>query len=60
MKSKTILLFLLFFSICINTYSQIDPNEPVPTTAYPLRLQFPQAYTPEPYGLDAVISSRCF
>ncbi len=56
MKSKTILLFLLLFSICINSYSQIDPNEPVSNTFYPLRLEFPRVFTQEPYGIDAVVS----
>ncbi|MEO8513184.1 MAG: T9SS type A sorting domain-containing protein [Ignavibacteria bacterium] len=60
MKSKTILMFLLFFSICINSYSQIDPNEPVPNSNLPLRLEFPQAYSPDPYGVDAVISVGAF
>ncbi len=57
MKSKTILMFLMFFSICINSYSQVDPNEPVPTVAYPLRLEFPMVFAPEPYGIDAITIS---
>ncbi len=56
MKSKAILLFLLFFSICFNAYSQIDPNEPVSKNAYPLRFEMPRVYAPAPYGVDAVIS----
>ncbi len=60
MKSKTILMFLLFFSICINSYSQVDPNEPVSTVAYPLRLELPRVFAPEPYGIDAVISVGAF
>lgn len=60
MKSKLILLFLLAFSICINTFAQIDPNEQVATNSYPLRLIMPKAFAPEPYGIDAVISVGAF
>jgi hypothetical protein len=60
MKSKSILLFLLAFSICVNAYSQVDPNEQVARNSYPLRLILPKVFTPEPYGLDAVISVGAF
>ena len=53
-------MFLLFFSICINAYSQVDPNEPVSKNAYPLKLEYPRVYTSEPYGVDAVISVGAF
>ena len=60
MKSKFILLFLLAFSICINAYSQIDPNEQVSGNVFPLRLELPRVFAPEPYGIDAVISVGAF
>lgn len=60
MKSKFILLFLLAFSICFNTFSQVDPNEQVAANSYPLRLLLPKAFAPEPYGVDAVISVGAF
>jgi len=60
MKSKFILLFLLAFSICVNAYSQIDPNEQVSGNVFPLRLELPRVFAPEPYGIDAVISVGAF
>ncbi|HRE10694.1 MAG TPA: T9SS type A sorting domain-containing protein [Ignavibacteria bacterium] len=54
MKSKTILLFLLFFSICINAFSQIDPNQETSTNTYPLKLVMPKVYPIEPYGIDLI------
>lgn len=56
MKRNILIAFLLFFSICISSYSQVDPNEPVSKTAYPLKFVMPLGYATEPYGIDAVIS----
>ena len=60
MKSKFILLFLLAFSICVNAYSQIDPNVPVSKETYQMKLILPKVLPTEPYGIDAIISVGAF
>ncbi|MCC6864605.1 MAG: T9SS type A sorting domain-containing protein [Ignavibacteria bacterium] len=60
MKKFIILTALLLFSHGFKLNSQIDPNEPLPNGPLPLRFVLPMAYTPQPYGMDAVISVGAF
>ena len=60
MKSKIILLFLLAFSICVNAYSQIDPNVPFTNETHQMKLILPKVLPTEPYGIDAIISVGAF
>ncbi len=60
MKSKIILLFLLAFSICVNAYSQIDPNVPFSNETHQMKLILPKVLPTEPYGIDAIISVGAF
>lgn len=50
------LLFLMFMLLAVSIYSQIDYNDFRETPPTPMWKIFTKAYTPEPYGIDAVIS----
>jgi len=54
MKSRSILLILLVFSICINAYGQIDPDVPFTDQKFPMKLVMPKVYPVEPYGIDLI------
>lgn len=55
MNKRTLFFSLFFIIVCSVSFSQVDHNEPLPTKQYPMKLVFPQAFTQEPYGIDAVI-----
>lgn len=54
MKSRSILLFLIVFSFCINAYGQIDPNVPFSDKIFKTNVIMPKVYPLEPYGIDLI------
>lgn len=60
MNKKSVLFFLLLVSFCINSNSQIDPKQITSNEKYRFNFVMPMGYTPEPYGIDAVISVGAF
>jgi len=56
MKNLFLLTLLLIFSASLlQTLAQIDPNEPLPTKAFEMKLVLPKILPTQPYGIDALV-----
>ncbi len=57
---KKVLFFFFAVVFCSSLFAQVDPNSPAVNYTYEMKFVYPQAYTPQPYGLDAIISVGAF